>query len=525
MRLFSFFILLLALYSCNTKNNENLSFEFHEILQSKKTESEKIKYIFSNNNFEITGLNEEDIQVLNAIYSEINNKPFWIKNKQLSTIGKTLLNEFKSMISFGLPQKRYRTIKKEANNVIKELVLTKNLLLIANDLSNGFFDDSLKKVNPLKYHENKKILYEISQLKNDKSVYKKVIELGKKDSTYQKLALELYFFTKKHDFKDSNWSVPNYKKDSLLSNKLSKKALFEKKYLLNENPDSVSYDLALKKFQYDNGLNPDGKIGQQTTVALNETNEYKAQRIALSLEKLRWKKHDYNNLILINIPENILRYYADDSLKSVNKIVVGKEDTQTPELRSIVYRIITLPYWTVPFSITSKEFLPILKKNPDYLVKNNMKLYQKEEEIDSYTVNWQKIKEKQFPYKVIQQPGTNNSLGIIKFEFNNKYGVYVHDTPSKSLFNTYVRAYSHGCMRCEKPVDLAKTILLKEKNNVIPDSLQALLDRQEHKAIYLKRRIPIIVEYVSVIVNGNNELILLYDIYKKDKAYIQKMFD
>eukprot|EP01041_Mallomonas_annulata_P041829 gene41829-65985_t len=161
--------------------------------------------------------------------------------------------------------------------------------------------------------------------------------------------------------------------------------------------------------------------------------------------------------------------------------------------------------------------LPDARRNPKYFARNHMKLYKKDVEIDPLTVNWKAIRDKTFPYKVIQQPGAHNSLGIIKFDFNNKFGVYFHDTPQKGLFNTVIRSYSHGCMRCENPIDLAKIILLKDENKVIPDSLDSILSRQINHPIRLKKRIPIYVTYRSVIVDNDNRLIFLRDIYQRDK--------
>jgi murein L,D-transpeptidase YcbB/YkuD len=153
-----------------------------------------------------------------------------------------------------------------------------------------------------------------------------------------------------------------------------------------------------------------------------------------------------------------------------------------------------------------------------------MKIYRRGEEIDPATVNWKKIRENTFPYAVKQDPGTHNSLGIIKFEFSNKFGVYVHDTPTKSLFNTTVRTYSHGCVRCENPVDLAKMVLMQDENTMIPDSLDSIMSRKVNFPIQLKKSFLIQFDYITVVPNNNGGLLFLKDVYFKDEKFLKWMF-
>lgn len=520
MRFVNFFLLVVLLFSCQPQKKATIN-----LLERKIPIEKKLELIFQAENQELLKLSEQDIRYLAALYAKRKYKPFWLKNKTLKPSAKVLIQEFSQLISFGLPQKRYQTLAGlEQHEVINEVLLSKNLLHISHDIKYGFFIDSLKKCRPLAYFQDHKILNQFSNYHIKDSIHLKLIALGLRDTNYQKLAQHLYYFAKSNPLNDSSFHVPTLKKDSINSQLLTIKTLKMKQYLPSELVDSLTLINALKKFQKDHALEEDGKIGKQTVDALNETNLHKCQRASLVLEKLRWKMNDYKRLVLINIPEYVLRFYDYDTLRSVHNIIVGKEDKQTPELSSTIYRITALPYWSVPFSITSEEFLPILKSDPNYLIRNNMKLYKKETEIDPLSVDWRRIRKKTFPFKVIQQPGKDNSLGIIKFEFNNKYGVYVHDTPTKRLFKTKVRTYSHGCMRCQYPDSLGKLMLIADKNKVLPDSLDSILARREHRFIPLKKRIPIVIEYHTVIVNNENRLIFLRDIYKRDDNYLKEMF-
>ena len=166
--------------------------------------------------------------------------------------------------------------------------------------------------------------------------------------------------------------------------------------------------------------------------------------------------------------------------------------------------------------------------NPSYFERHRYKIYKKGEEVDPLTVDWTGIGEKSFPFKVVQNPGRSNSLGIIKFVFPNSHSVYFHDTPSKSLFSTDVRAYSHGCMRTQNPVDLARRILerdvrgRRQNDVVIPDSLDSIMSRGENYAISLLDPIPIFVEYISVARVGD-QTITYIDIYGRDEEYLTIM--
>lgn len=520
MKLYIYYLgLIFILFSCQEKEKRETPF-----LYKKLPAKEKIKWIFRVENQSVLGMSGDEIKFLKAFYKSRNYSPLWVNDSSLNLKGKNVYKIISQPISLGIPDKRISKKISDKTLIIKEINITNSLATLCVDLKRGILDTLNKKLVPLT-HPNLSHFREIINLKSDSlnGLAIKMIAWGPRDTVYQKLALGLFHFAFNNKMSDENLKVPTFKKDSLKSLNLAKKSLVQKQYLLENQNDSI-FTLALKQFQLDNGLKDDGVIGQTTAEALNETTLEKCQRASLVLEKLRWKNNIDKRYIEVNIPEYTLRFFADDTLKSVNRIIVGKFDTQTPEFSAELSSIIAYPYWSVPFSITSKEILPDAKRNPYYFAKNNMKVYKKDVELDPLSINWKGIRKNTFPYKVIQQPGPRNSLGIIKFDFHNKYGVYFHDTPQKSLFNTVVRSYSHGCMRCENPIDLARLILLKDENKVIPDSLDSILVRQIHHPIRLKKRIPIYIEYRSVVIDNHNKLIFLRDIYRRDKRLAKMMF-
>jgi murein L,D-transpeptidase YcbB/YkuD len=298
--------------------------------------------------------------------------------------------------------------------------------------------------------------------------------------------------------------------------------LFSKGYLNSKNASDEELKNALNRFQRDNGLTEEIKINTNTITALSESNKTKILRAAISLDKIRQSKIHQAKYVRINIPEYKLYFYANDSLKSMHRIIVGKNTSQTPELTSKINKIVAFPFWKVPYSICKDEALPAIKKNIAYLNNNHYKIYKDAVEINPATINWKKMT--YFPYILIQQPGNFNSLGIMKFEFANNFSVYVHDTPSKSLFNRSVRNFSHGCMRCENPLKLGRIML---ENDIVgnkptkftSDSLDTVMLSQSNRSIFLKVSIPIYVYYQTVVAD-RNKLVFYLDIYKRDDEYL-----
>lgn len=359
--------------------------------------------------------------------------------------------------------------------------------------------------------------------------HNRILELcwkaGPVDSNYQELARYIYKEYNGGKIDRTVYSIKSFKDDSLKAIEQTSLALFNKGYLERQTVDSNIFTTALMAFQNDNELTPDGLIGKNTAKALNESSFHRLNRVALEMERIRQTKQYPDKYLIINLPEYTLRFYINDSLKAEHNIVIGKSGNETPQLTTSVRKIIAYPYWKVPYSISSKEILPAAQRNSGYFAKNNYKVYRKEEEIDPLTVNWNAIRENSFPYVVIQDPGPKNSLGIIKFDMPNSQSIYIHDTPSKGLFHTKTRSYSHGCMRCDKPIDLAKMILERDErmnkfNTTIPDSLDSIMARGKNFEIPLLTQIPVIMEYRTVVVKENRVRIFI-DIYGREEEYLK----
>jgi murein L,D-transpeptidase YcbB/YkuD len=219
----------------------------------------------------------------------------------------------------------------------------------------------------------------------------------------------------------------------------------------------------------------------------------------------------------------------DNEVKISSKVISGKPKTRTPLLTSAISSIITYPQWVPPPSIIQKEILPAVKKNPGYLAKKGFSLLDKDgNEVDPYTVDWSKYS-KGMPYKVVQGSGDANALGIIKFVFDNKYSVYLHDTNQRYLFSNAMRSLSHGCVRVQEWDKLAWYILGSDsslaggRNTVRIDSVKSWLRSKQKKTVSLRNKVPVFIRYITCEgVKGN--VVFYDDVYGEDKFLRQRFF-
>lgn len=519
------FLICILLTSC--KGNITPS---DPIFDRKIKLSKRIQLALESPLIEELGIPENVAAQLLILYSNRNFKPIWSNNLRLNKNGKKMAMVFKQPNCIGIPANRWAKLNTKKHQIIvKELLLTTKLGMALQDIQQGVLDTSVNATRPIAWASVEEVETAISEWSK---IQKKGTWFASKGSSlpdYQRLATSLFYHTYCKIFSTKRFNIPTLKEDSLECYKQAKLALIDKGYLKESHNDSI-FLAALSDFQSANSLKPDGVIGTHTRNCLMESEQDRIDRAVLSLDRWRWREPFPERYVWINIPEYLLRLYYNDTLFSEHRIVVGKMETQTPQLSSSIRSIVAFPYWTVPFSICSQEILPAMQNNPAYAARNNFKMFRKDVEIDPLSVNWKKIKKKTFPYRVRQEPGVDNSLGIIKFEFNNKYGVYVHDTPSKGLFKNPTRSYSHGCMRCDDPDSLGRFILRRDAdpkpkwklidNTITADSLDSILFREEHRVISLKKKIPIQVDYITVTVDLGHKLKFYPDIYGRDKKLI-----
>jgi len=238
----------------------------------------------------------------------------------------------------------------------------------------------------------------------------------------------------------------------------------------------------------------------------------RSAKIKVALNCYRWISHfRLKNYAIVNVPSATLRYVQDDTTLLDMKIVAGAPATPTPRFAAHCDEVILYPYWNVPSSIAVKEILPALKRASGLLAFLNMQVIDKRGNIvDPATVNWSAYNKHNFPYRFRQSTGCDNALGVIKFNLTSPFSVYLHDTNMKPAFAADKRYFSHGCIRIEKPVELANYLLTDKLDDTF---LAACLKDQRPVRIALKEPLPVFVVYVTVSVEAG-QVVFYDDIYQ-----------
>jgi murein L,D-transpeptidase YcbB/YkuD len=261
----------------------------------------------------------------------------------------------------------------------------------------------------------------------------------------------------------------------------------------------------IAQFQAHHGIAVDSALGSETLNALNVPAAYRLGQIAANLERDRWMPRSLGQrYILVNVPAFQLTAYDSGKKALEMKVIVGQEyeDKATPVFADSMETVVFRPYWLITPDIQAKETEPKIASDPNYLAANNLEYYK-----DGGAT------------RIRQKPGPQNSLGLVKFLFPNDYNIYLHDTPQKELFDKDVRAFSHGCIRVEKPVELASWVLGWDQAKVTQYE-----QGQDNNAVKLPHKLPVYIEYATAYVR-DGQLYFGNDLYHRDDQLVKAMAD
>lgn len=283
-------------------------------------------------------------------------------------------------------------------------------------------------------------------------------------------------------------------------------------------------ETAVKKFQYRHKLTQDGIIGKGTVEQMNVSIQDRIDMVRLNLERMRWIFHKPDDdFLLVNIAGFHVKRFTNRKEVFDSRVIVGKYHHETPIFKGEMKYIVMNPTWTLPYSIATHETLPKLKKDPGYLASKHMEVMDRKGSLlNPETINWSQYSAGNFPFIIRQKAGPWNALGEVKFMFPNKYAVYLHDTPSRGLFNQQDRAFSHGCIRTEDKWGLLMS-LMDDPEVWNMDKINEILESGETTTIDLPKPINIYLIYFTASVDEDSGLLFMKDIYNRDKAVLKAL--
>ncbi|MEM9098503.1 MAG: L,D-transpeptidase family protein [Pseudomonadota bacterium] len=496
-------------------------------------------------------------QVIAEFYAARDHRPLW-SGAQGTARRKALIAAFEAAGDHALPPERYQAAALEAAHrsastpvqaAEAELALTEAYLRYARDMSSGLLTPSEVDDELFIYPKERPIIDLLNAMSwaDDPSIW--LASLAPKTRDYAQLLTRYQSY--RQIGADAVWGEALSKQKTLRAGDRSEQVItlrdrltamgFHPAETLSAGgevelataetandatdpglPDPQVFDDLLEsaviRFQAQHGLNQDGAVGPATRGAINTSATERARQIAVNLERIRWLNRDLGKKhIYVNIASFDMTVFDQGEPVFESRVVVGKSRKhRTPEFSDEMEYMVVNPSWNVPYSIASKEILPKLQENPNYLEENNMTLRGVD---DPSLIDWNEITRRTFPGKIKQAPGPGNALGEVKFMFPNQHSIYLHDTPSKSLFARDRRAYSHGCIRVQRPQEFAHFLLSAQR-----DDAQAYYERQiareKETWVHLDEHVPVHLTYRTAWVDRDGEDQFRADIYGRDERVL-----
>lgn len=290
---------------------------------------------------------------------------------------------------------------------------------------------------------------------------------------------------------------------------------------------------AVAAFQERHGIAVDSIAGPSTIAAMNVPAAERVSELRLNLDRLRRLPRELGSrAILVNVAgyELVVLEAGEPVMQPVMQmdVVVGQPEWRTNIFEGQLEYLVVHPYWHVPASIEAREILPAIREDPTYMERQHLVLVDPEDSfgpplsVDSLDIDWTEVDSASFPYDFRQEPGPWNALGSVKFMFPNEYGIYLHDSPAEELFQRHARAFSHGCIRLERPLELAR-YLLEHASDTEPGQLDSLMAEGERTQIDLTERIPVYIAYFTAWVDLEGAVNFYPDVYELDEAAEESM--
>lgn len=387
-----------------------------------------------------------------------------------------------------------------------DILLTDAYLTLGKHLNNGFVPrESISRDWKNAKHTAVDMKLRLRKALRDKTVKESLEQISPSAHQYQQLRTIMEKYLKIEE--SGGWKTiesmgTNDEGDDQYSFDDLKERLRAEGDLAADEHSNEAYEAALKNFQSRHGIDADGIVGPKTLSKMNISVADKISAIRLNLEKWKWMPEEKGMYLSVNIPDFSLSVMEDHDTVLKMKAILGKEARQTPMFSAFMKYIVVNPYWRIPSTILSEDIIPKAQKDIRYLKKERIRVYKADKktgkrEINPKNINWKKVNANAFPYMLRQDPGRKNVLGRIKFMFPNRYDIYIHDTPAKSLFDKEERLFSSGCIRIEEPLVLFRYLMNNDGNNEY-ENITDLIASGANKTIMLRNPVKVRIDYWTV---------------------------
>lgn len=491
---------------------------------------------------EIAGETLKAPSAVNAAYEAHQWSLIWIQGDSLSSAGMALVEAIDDANQDGLnPTNYHSTVIDELVQKVKkfgdtsvvtdlDILLTDAFLAYAFHLNFGQVNPFTQKIKSFDSVQQESLVNLIIEASDSKQSLETVLESLFPDANYKQMRKGLQSYMKRlarADYAHIKEGGPKLKMGDIdvRMGQVRRRLQAEGYAAMTDSKDMDTYDSklegALKNYQKNNGLEMDGKLGPATLAALNVPLVDRVCQIRINMDRVRaFRTENLEQAVVVNLPNYHLDVYEEGKSVLDMKVIVGRKDRPTPLMQKQIEYVIMSPSWYVPQKIAVLDKLPILQKDPKYLANHNMKLFTEvnghKEQVDPATVDWNHVTAKDFHYQIVQKPGDDNALGNIKFIFPNVDNVYMHDTSEPHLFVRNARSFSSGCVRLEKPLEMAKYVL-KDLPEWTEEKIEKAVDAPNERRVELEKPLPVNLMYKTVWADSDGTMNFREDIYKIDK--------